>query len=31
MRVHDLERHRPRYAERYEIMIDGVRKAGLPD
>lgn len=31
MRVHDLERHRPRYAERYEIMIGGVRKAGLPD
>ncbi|WP_084683223.1 winged helix-turn-helix domain-containing tetratricopeptide repeat protein [Neorhizobium vignae] len=31
MRLHDLERHRPRYAERYEIMIDGVRKAGLPD
>lgn len=31
MRVHDLERHRPRYADRYRIMIDGVRKAGLPD
>ncbi|MBY3384023.1 winged helix-turn-helix domain-containing protein [Rhizobium laguerreae] len=31
MRVRDLERHRARYAERYEIMIDGVRKAGLPD
>nr|NEH95226.1 transcriptional regulator [Rhizobium laguerreae] len=31
MRVRDLERHRPRYAERYEIMIGGVRKAGLPD
>jgi hypothetical protein len=31
LRVADLERLGRRYADRFQIVVEGVRKAGLPD